>query len=131
VRQTKLDRLRARGTVIIEADRDGYKVTWWPTGQKGNFLVGRGGRGRDMDALVAQLEEETRPATRDWDYARSHREWCERLEQEQRQRARMRQYDREDRLRHRRDLERIASQERRAATAATRERERVRRVLAG
>ncbi len=101
--QTKLDRLRARGTVRIEADAGGYHVSWWPKGQRGNPFCGRGESGPALDPIVADLEEATRPPSRDWDGARFARERQARLEAEQTQRARMRGYDIDDRLRERRD----------------------------
>lgn len=129
--QTTLDRLRARGTVVIEADNDGYSVSWWPKGQKGNPFCGRGGRGPALDPIVAALEAETRPMSRDWEGARAAREWEAERKAEETHRFWMRTYDREDRDRERQARIRLEAQVRLEAARRKRERERVKRVLTG
>lgn len=127
--QTKLDRLRARGSVLIDADRDGYHVSWWPKGQKGNPLCGRGDSGPTLEPIIEALEEATRPMSRDWEDARFAREWQAQRDAEDNQRFWMRTYDREDRDREKRARHRSEDQARRNAAWRKREIERVRRVL--
>ena len=128
--QTTLDRLRARGTVVIEADADGYHLSWWPTGQKGNFLVARGGSGPVLEPLVVAMEEATRPPSRDWDDARWHRERQAEHDAAWRQRAALAACDNADRIRERRSREAEEWRITRRSQIARRERDRVKRVLA-
>lgn len=128
--QTKLDRLRARGSVLIEADSDGYRVSWWPKGQKGNPFCGRGDHGPTLEPIIAALEELTRPPSRDWESARYARERQAEHDAEVNLRFWMRQYDRDDRHREKRARESEAWRVKRRAEVARRERERVKRMLA-
>jgi hypothetical protein len=107
VTTTTLARLRARGTVIIEADRDGIRVSWWPRGQKGWPLCGHGRRGVDLEAMLTELEEETRPRWYpDVESVREAREAKAEHDRAARQRSALRTIDRVDRLRERWSRER-------------------------
>ncbi|MEA2702122.1 MAG: hypothetical protein QOD63_67 [Actinomycetota bacterium] len=90
-----MDRLRARGDVLISADDEGYDITWWPKGQRGNPFCGRGARGPVLDELVMHLEQATRPPSRDWDDARYAREWQAEEDRRNTLRFWLGQYDRE------------------------------------
>lgn len=128
--QTTLDRLRARGTVIIDADDGGYHVSWWPKGQKGNPFCGRGQSGPVLEPLIVALEESTRPPSRDWESARYARVWQEELDAETRRKYRLAECDRDDRRREKRSREREEYRIKAEARRRIAERERVRRVLA-
>lgn len=129
--QTTLDRLRARGSVVIAADADGYRLSWWPKGQKGNPLCGRGESGPTLEPLIAALEEATRPPSRDFEDARYYRVRQAEHDAAALERFWMRHYDRDDRQRERRAREAEARRIQRRVEVARREQERVRRILAG
>lgn len=129
--QTKLDRLRARGSVRIDADSDGYAVAWWPKGQAGNPFCGRGDRGPVLEELVAHIEEATRPAWyADVDDVRAARERKAEHDRAERQRLALRHADMDDRRREKRAREAEAWRVKRRAEIARQERERVKRMLA-
>ncbi len=130
--QTALDRLRFRGEVSITADADGYSLSWWPKGQRGNPFCARGVTGPVLDALAVDVERATRP---DWyPDVESVREARERKAEYDRAcslRQALALVDREDRWREKRDRQRVEWRRQRQAEIARRERSRVQRVLTG
>ncbi len=129
--QTRLDRLRARGEVVVHADSGGYSVSWWPKGQRGNPFCGRSGSGPVLDSIVAEIEEATRPQTRDWDDARWARERQAKKDAEDRQRFWLRTYDQDDRRREKAARDRVERQKVRERDERRRQRQRVYQALSG